>query len=209
MNLCLLLAPLVAVLMGAASIAGERDRGTLEHLLAQPLSRTGLLLGEARRPAGGADARDARGLPARRACCSSSAARRRHARALPAVPRDRRRSPAPRWPASGCSISVSRRSAVQAQGAAVFAWFGFVLLYDLVLIGCALGQRHAGGVARPRWSPTPSTPRACWACWRSNRTSTCWDRRAPTSRHDSRAVGPQPSCSLRSSSGRRLRWSSQ
>ena len=37
MNLCLLLAPLVAVLMGAASIAGERDRGTLEHLLAQPL----------------------------------------------------------------------------------------------------------------------------------------------------------------------------
>ena len=41
MNLCLLLAPLVAVLMGAASIAGERERGTLEHLLAQPLSRTG------------------------------------------------------------------------------------------------------------------------------------------------------------------------
>ena len=40
MNLCLLLAPLVAVLMGAASIAGERERGTLEHLLAQPLSRT-------------------------------------------------------------------------------------------------------------------------------------------------------------------------
>ena len=44
MNLCLLLAPLVAVLMGAASIAGERERGTLEHLLAQPLTRTRLLL---------------------------------------------------------------------------------------------------------------------------------------------------------------------
>ena len=46
MNLCLLLAPLVAVLMGAGSIAGEHERGTLEHLLAQPLTRTGLLLGK-------------------------------------------------------------------------------------------------------------------------------------------------------------------
>jgi Cu-processing system permease protein len=35
----------------------------------------------------------------------------------------------------GLLISVSSRSAVQAQGAGVFAWFGFVLLYDLVLIG--------------------------------------------------------------------------
>ncbi len=46
LNLALLLAPLVGVLMGAASIAGERERGTLEHLLAQPLSRTGFLLGK-------------------------------------------------------------------------------------------------------------------------------------------------------------------
>ena len=35
----------------------------------------------------------------------------------------------------GLLISVSSRSAVQAQGTAVFAWFGFVLLYDLLLIG--------------------------------------------------------------------------
>ena len=42
----------------------------------------------------------------------------------------------------GILISVSSRSAVQAQGVAVFAWFGFVLLYDLVLMG-ALG---AGGM---------------------------------------------------------------
>jgi ABC-type multidrug transport system ATPase subunit len=46
MNFCLLLSPLVAVLLGAASIAGERERGTLEHLLAQPLSRSRLLLGK-------------------------------------------------------------------------------------------------------------------------------------------------------------------
>jgi Cu-processing system permease protein len=35
----------------------------------------------------------------------------------------------------GLLISVSSRSAVQAQGTAVFAWFAFVLLYDLLLIG--------------------------------------------------------------------------
>jgi Cu-processing system permease protein len=35
----------------------------------------------------------------------------------------------------GAFISVSSRSAVQAQGTAVFAWFGFVLLYDLLLLG--------------------------------------------------------------------------
>lgn len=35
----------------------------------------------------------------------------------------------------GLLISVSSRTAVQSQGAAVFAWFWFVLLYDLLLIG--------------------------------------------------------------------------
>ena len=35
----------------------------------------------------------------------------------------------------GIVVSVSCRSAVQAQGTAVFAWFAFVLLYDLILIG--------------------------------------------------------------------------
>jgi Cu-processing system permease protein len=35
----------------------------------------------------------------------------------------------------GVLISVSSRSAVQAQGTAVFAWFAFVLLYDLLLMG--------------------------------------------------------------------------
>lgn len=40
----------------------------------------------------------------------------------------------------GMFVSVSSRSAAQAQGAAVFAWFVFVLLYDLVLMGSlALG----------------------------------------------------------------------
>jgi Cu-processing system permease protein len=133
MNLCLLLAPLVAVLMGAASIAGERDRGTLEHLLAQPLSRNALLLakyagllvsltvatGVGFLPAGVLIAREAGPtvlghyllFPAIAALVGA---------ALLGI---------------GMLISVTSRSAVQAQGSAVFAWFGSVLLYDLLLMG--------------------------------------------------------------------------
>jgi Cu-processing system permease protein len=37
--------------------------------------------------------------------------------------------------AVGALISVSSRSAVHAQGLAMLTWFGFVLLYDLVLMG--------------------------------------------------------------------------
>jgi Cu-processing system permease protein len=46
LNLCLLLAPLIALSMGAGSIAGERDRGNLTYLLSQPLNRWELLLGK-------------------------------------------------------------------------------------------------------------------------------------------------------------------
>jgi len=45
-NLCLLLVPLLALILGAGAIAGERDRGTLGVLLAQPLTATELLLGK-------------------------------------------------------------------------------------------------------------------------------------------------------------------
>lgn len=46
LNLCILLAPLVALSMGAGAIAGERDRGTLTYLLSQPLERWELLVGK-------------------------------------------------------------------------------------------------------------------------------------------------------------------
>jgi ABC-type multidrug transport system ATPase subunit/ABC-type transport system involved in multi-copper enzyme maturation permease subunit len=133
MNLCLLLAPLVAVLMGATSIASERDRGTLEHLLAQPLSRTGLLISKHAGlllaltlatlagffPAGVL-------LVAR-----GGAGMLGHYLLFPAIAALAGAAMA----GVGLLISVSSRSAVQAQGAAIFAWFAFVLLYDLVLIG--------------------------------------------------------------------------
>lgn len=46
LNLIMLVAPLMAILAGAGSIAGERERGTLLYLLAQPVSRVEVLLGK-------------------------------------------------------------------------------------------------------------------------------------------------------------------
>ncbi|MBI5949349.1 MAG: ABC transporter permease [Chloroflexi bacterium] len=45
-NLCLLLVPLLALVLGAGAISGERERGTLATLLAQPISSAELLLGK-------------------------------------------------------------------------------------------------------------------------------------------------------------------
>ena len=133
MNLCLLLAPLVAVLMGAASIAGERDRGTLEHLLAQPLSRTDLLMAKHAGLLLALTLATLAGfLPAGLLLVArGGAGMLGHYLLFPAIASLAGAAMA----GVGLVISVSSRSAVQAQGAGVFAWFGFVLLYDLVLIG--------------------------------------------------------------------------
>ncbi|MEW6251734.1 MAG: ABC transporter permease [Planctomycetota bacterium] len=45
-NLVLLIVPLMALTAGAGSVAGERERGTLEPLLAQPVARWEVLLGK-------------------------------------------------------------------------------------------------------------------------------------------------------------------
>jgi Cu-processing system permease protein len=46
LNLIMLIVPLMGLTMGAGAIAGERERGTLVYLLAQPISRAELLLGK-------------------------------------------------------------------------------------------------------------------------------------------------------------------
>ena len=133
MNLCLLLSPLVAVLMGASAIAGERDRGTLEHLLAQPLTRSALVLAKHAGLLAALTAATCAGfLPAGLMIAWHAG---------PAVVGNYLLFPgiAALVGASmlgvGVLISVSSRTAVQSQGAGVFVWFGFVLLYDLVLMG--------------------------------------------------------------------------
>ncbi len=46
LNLIMLTVPLMALVAGAGSIAGERERGTLIYLLSQPVSRIEVLLGK-------------------------------------------------------------------------------------------------------------------------------------------------------------------
>lgn len=46
LNLIMIVVPLMALTAGAGSIAGERERGTLLFMLAQPISRTQVLLGK-------------------------------------------------------------------------------------------------------------------------------------------------------------------
>ena len=133
MNLCLLLSPLVAVLMGAAAIAGERERGTLENLLAQPVSRTSLLLAKYAGLLGSLTAATIAGfVPAGLLILWAGAgASLFHYLLFPLIAG----LVGAAMLGLGLLISVSSRSAGQSQGAAVFAWFGFVLLYDLVLMG--------------------------------------------------------------------------
>jgi Cu-processing system permease protein len=45
-NLTLLIVPLMGITVGAAGLAGERERGTLAYLLAQPVARFEVLLGK-------------------------------------------------------------------------------------------------------------------------------------------------------------------
>ena len=138
-NLSLLLAPLVALTMGAAAIAGERDRGTLERLLAQPLDRRSLLLDKYLGLLLSLIAATAVGFaPAAVAAVFTSG---------PGI--------LPRFLTFpllsvgviaallglGFLVSVRSGSAAQAQARAIFLWFLFVLLYDLVLMGVLMAAR--------------------------------------------------------------------
>lgn len=133
MNLCLLLSPLVAVLMGASSIAGERERGTLEHLLAQPLNRTTLLLGKHAGLLVSLTAATLAGfLPAGVLIAwNAGAGMLGYYLLFPAVAS----LVGAAMLGVGILVSVTSRTAVQSQGTAVFLWFAFVLLYDLILMG--------------------------------------------------------------------------
>ena len=146
MNLCLLLAPLVAVVMGAASIAGERERGTLENLLAQPFTRRRLLLAKHAALVMSLAAATLAGFAPAGAMIAwhAGASPFAHYLLFPAIAIVAAMAMA----GLGVAISVRSRGAAQAQGAAIFSWFALVLLYDLVLMGTlSLGGLPAGAVA--------------------------------------------------------------
>ena len=133
MNLCLLLSPLVAVLMGAGAIAGEQERGTLDHLLAQPLTRARLLLAKHGGLSIALTAATIAGfVPAGMMIAIAAGPEMLgHYLLFPGIAV----LAGAAMVSIGLLISVTSRSAAQAQGTAVFTWFAFVLLYDLVLMG--------------------------------------------------------------------------
>ena len=146
MNLCLLLSPLVAVVMGAAVIAGEQERGTLEHLLAQPLTRGELLIGKYFGLLAALTAATVAGfVPAALAITvATGPGMLGHYLLFPTIAVLTGAAMA----SLGVLISVSSRSAVHAQGTAMITWFAFVLLYDLVLMGSlAVSGMPAGWLA--------------------------------------------------------------
>lgn len=145
-NLCLLLAPLVALAMGSLAIAGERDRGTLDHLLAQPLSRRELLWGKYLGLLAALLAATFAGFAPAALVLATGGGAGELVRLAP-FPLLAGALVAPML-ALGVAISVRCGSGIQALGVALAAWFLFVLLYDLLLIGALVsGGLGAGPLA--------------------------------------------------------------
>jgi ABC-type transport system involved in multi-copper enzyme maturation permease subunit len=142
LNLCLLLVPLLALIVGAGTISGERERGTLSTLLAQPLSTTDLLLGKYAGlmvaiwvavglgfGAAGlllALLRPVAGLGEYLLFVALAGAL---ASAMLSI---------------GVAISVLAESRVKALSIAMLVWFVLVLLYDLAAIGVAVALTSSG-----------------------------------------------------------------
>lgn len=141
-NLCLLLVPLLALVLGAGSVAGERERGTLASLLAQPISAAELVLGKfvgLTLAVWGAIAlgfgvagvlvallRPVSGIGGYALFVVLSAALATTMLSL------------------GVLVSVWSASRMQALAVAIVLWFVLVLFYDLAAIGLAVSMSSSG-----------------------------------------------------------------
>jgi Cu-processing system permease protein len=132
-NLCLFLAPLVAVTLGTAAISSERDQGTLEQLLSQPITRTELLIGKflglwfalfAATIVGFAPAGIVIGLQAPLGQALHFLLYPMLSQLLISV-----------MLGAGIFISVKARSRAQATAIGIALWFVCVLAYDILLLG--------------------------------------------------------------------------
>jgi Cu-processing system permease protein len=132
-NLCLLLVPLVALLLGSAGISGDRESGALELFLAQPVERSELLIGRfvGSLAAIGLATLTGFGLAGVLVGLATGAtgglqylAFLSIALALAAV-----------YLAIGIAISVAARTRIRATAMALVVWFASVVFFDLMLIG--------------------------------------------------------------------------
>lgn len=141
-NLCLLLVPLLSLVLGAAAVAGERERGTLGTLLAQPISATEVLVGKfvgLALAVWGAIAIGF-GVAGLLVALVKPLTDVQHYLlfvALSAIL-------AAAMLSVGMFVSVLADTRVKALSLAVLLWFFFVLLYDLGAIGLALTVSSSG-----------------------------------------------------------------
>jgi len=131
LNLCLLLAPLAALSLGAGAIAGERDRGALTYLLSQPLDRWELLAGKF---AGFGAAGVVIAFYATSLDVGTYLLLVVLVLALVCV-----------MTGLGLVASVISATRVQALGLALLIWFVAVIVFDLLLIGMVSATSLGGG----------------------------------------------------------------
>jgi Cu-processing system permease protein len=138
-NLVLLVVPLMGLTAGAGSIAGDRERGMLTYLLAQPVTRTEVLLGKYLGLSGALIACIALGL----GTCA----------AIMAWKGDATRPASLIWLGGlslalamgmlslGMLVSVLARKASVAVGTGVFLWLVLVFATDLALMAGAIAMK--------------------------------------------------------------------
>lgn len=135
-NLVALIVPLMALNVGAASLAGERERGTLAYLLAQPLDRGELMLGKFLGLATALAAALAGGFGVSAAALAIAGARGDAGSFGTLVALSMVLALA--MLSVGLLVSSLAPRASMAAGIAVALWLTFVLLTDLGLMGGAL-----------------------------------------------------------------------
>lgn len=141
-NLCILLVPLLSLVLGAASIAGERERGTLATLLSQPISAAELLIGKYAGLSIAVWSAIALGFGAAGFLVALFEPITDVQHYLLFVLLSGALASATL--SIGMLISVVADSRVKALSGAVLAWFVLVLVYDLGAIGLALWISSSG-----------------------------------------------------------------
>lgn len=131
-SLVIYLVPLIALMLGYDAIVGEREKGSLALLMSMPLTRFELLLGKYLGLAAALVFSTLAGfgvVAALLAYAFGAAAFLRYSAFMGSAV-----ALGMAFLSISVMISASARSRVSASGAAIVAWFGFVLVYDLVLL---------------------------------------------------------------------------
>lgn len=138
-NLVLLVVPLMGLSLGALSLAGERERGTLDYLLAQPVNRAEVFLGKYAGLATSMLAALGLGFGISAAVIAGLAGTANPGAFLLLV--GLTFVLALVMLGLGFCISAVARKASVAAGAAIFVWLALVFLSDLGMIGGTLAFR--------------------------------------------------------------------